>query len=211
MAHFQASSRPLTRSRTSGECRENFEGAGPNSLPSHSFGSAQTYALVNMYPTISDGIVLTGFSMNGSFVGLFGAGSNFEQAYLNQPFRFGNASASAVESVLNISASASTVESVVDMYSLTDYLVGITSSSPSLDYPPGYLTNANSGANQYLFFLPGFFDPGVLLVGEKTKQPVTVGELLTLTSGPKVNAFAGPVLVVTGCQYSNPQTRITIC
>ena len=156
-----------------------------------------------MYPTISDGIVLTGFSTNASFTGLFGAGSNFEQAYLNQPFRFGNVSASAVESIFNTSASASTFESVVDTYSLTDYLVGITSSSPSLNYPPGYLTNANSGANQYLFFLPGFFDPDLLLVGEKTKQPVTVGELLTLTNAPKVNAFAGPVLVVTGCQSSN--------
>ena len=210
MAHSQASSRPLTRSRTSGEhCNNLFEGADPNCPSSHSYGSAQTYALVNMYPTISDGIVLTGFSMNGSFVGLFGAGSNFEQAYLNQPFRFGNVSASAVESILNISASAlssyaSTINSVVNMYSLTDYLVGITSSSPSLDYPPGYLTNANSGANQYLFFLPGFFDPSILLVGEMTKQPVTVGELLTLTSAPMVNAFAGPVLVVTGCQSNHP-------
>ena len=157
-----------------------------------------------MYPTISDGIVLTGFSANTSFVGLFGAGSNFEQAYLNQPFRFGNVSASAAESFFNTSA-LSTLESLLNTYSLTDYLTGFTSSSPSLDYPPGYLTNANSGSNQYLFFLPGFFDPGLLLVGEKTKQPVTVGELLTLGSAPKVNAFAGPVLVVTGCQSNHPR------
>lgn len=150
----------------------------------HSFGSAQTYSLVNMYPTISDGIVLTGFSMNASFVGFFGAGSNFEQAYLNQPFRLGNVSSTTVESVLN-------------MYSLTDYVAGL-SISPGLDYPAGYLTNANIGANQYLFFLPGFFDPGILLVGENTKQPVTVGELLTLTSAPPTNAFAGPVLIITG-------------
>lgn len=157
-------------------------------LCSHSFGSAQTYALANMYPTISDGIVLTGFSLNTSFAGFFAAGSNFEQAYLNQPFRFGNISSSVVESVLN-------------MYSLTDYVAGL-SSSPSLDYPAGYITNANIGANQYLFFLPGFFDPGLLLVAEKTKQPVTVGELLTLSSVSPVNAFAGPVLVITGCKLS---------
>lgn len=140
-----------------------------------------------MYPTISDGIVLTGFSMNASFVGFFGAGSNFEQAYLNQPFRLGNVSSTTVESVLN-------------MYSLTDYVAGL-SISPGLDYPAGYLTNANIGANQYLFFLPGFFDPGILLVGENTKQPVTVGELLTLTSAPPTNAFAGPVLIITGCKF----------
>ena len=41
----------------------------------HSFGSAQTYALASMYPNITDGIVLTGFSMNGSFVSSFAAGA----------------------------------------------------------------------------------------------------------------------------------------
>ena len=188
MVRSRASIRLSAKSRTLGELYQcPFEVADPNFLPSHSFGSAQTYALVNMYPNISDGIVLTGFSMNASFVGYFGAGSNFEQAYLNQPFRLGNTSFSTVESVLN-------------MYSLTDYVAGL-SLSPSLNYPAGYLTNANIGANQYLFFLPGFFDPGVLLVGENTKQPVTVGELLTLTSGPMTNAYAGPVLIITGCKF----------
>ena len=172
-----------------------------------------------MYPTISDGIVLTGFSMNGSFSGFFVAGSNFEQAYLNQPFRFGNLSSSTVDSALNAyglpfrvsNLSSPTVESVLKTYSLTDYVVGLNSTAPSLNYPAGYLTNANIGANQYNFALPGFFDPGLLLVGENTKQPVTVGELLTLTSAPMVNTFAGPVLVVTGCKLSqifrsSPQT-----
>ena len=51
----------------------------------HSFGSAQTYGLVAKYPSDSDGIVLTGFSMNGSFVGYFFAGANFVQANENQP------------------------------------------------------------------------------------------------------------------------------
>lgn len=46
----------------------------------HSFGSAQTYALTTMYPNITDGIVLTGFSMNASFVADFVLGSNFIQA-----------------------------------------------------------------------------------------------------------------------------------
>ncbi len=156
-----------------------------------------------MYPTISDGIVLTGFSMNGSFVGYFNAGSNFEQAYLNQPFRFGNLSSSTVKSVLTTyfgKLSSSAVEAALNMYSLTDYVAGILPSSPSLNYPAGYLTNANIGANQYLFALPGFFDPDLLLVGENTKQPVTVGELLTLGSAPMKNAYAGPVLVISGCE-----------
>jgi len=159
---------------------------------SHSFGSAHTYALVNTYPHISDGIVLTGFSLNGSFVGLFGAGGDFVQANLNQPFRFGNVSTTlAVESVLN-------------MYGLADLTAGI-SPPQGLNYPNGYLTNTNVNANQYLFFLPGYFDQGALIAGELTKQPVTVGELLTLGSVPKVNAYAGPVLIVTGCQSSSPR------
>ena len=160
-----------------------------------------------MYPTISDGIVLTGFSMNASFAGYFVAGSNFEQAYLNQPFRFGNVSSSTAQSLLsaygfrlgNISSLA--VEYVLERYSLTDYAVGF-SASASLNYPAGYLTNANIGASQYNFLLPGYFDPNLLLVSENTKQPVTVGELLTLTSAPKTNAFAGPVLIITGCKSS---------
>ena len=154
---------------------------------SHSFGSAQTYSLVNMYPDISDGIVLTGFSLNGSFVGFFGAGGDFIQANLNQPFRFGKVDTATVLAVLN-------------MFSLTDLVAGVDA-APGLNYPNGYLTNSNINANQYLFFLPGFFDPGILLAGEQTKQPVTVGELLTLGSLPAMNAYAGPVLVLTGGEY----------
>ncbi|KAK3072373.1 hypothetical protein LTR53_006951 [Teratosphaeriaceae sp. CCFEE 6253] len=49
----------------------------------HSFGSQHTYALTAMYPTISDGIALTGFSQNGSAVcgvAEFALGGNFIQA-----------------------------------------------------------------------------------------------------------------------------------
>ncbi|KAK5078699.1 hypothetical protein LTR64_002887 [Lithohypha guttulata] len=43
----------------------------------HSFGSSQTYALTAADPSISDGLVLTGFSQNGSFASQFILGSNF--------------------------------------------------------------------------------------------------------------------------------------
>lgn len=56
----------------------------------HSFGSGQSYALTAMYPTISDGIVLTGFSTNGSFVPLFDLAANWEQAALNAPKTLGD-------------------------------------------------------------------------------------------------------------------------
>ncbi|KAJ5216966.1 hypothetical protein N7468_009974 [Penicillium chermesinum] len=46
----------------------------------HSFGSVQTYAVTAKYPGLSDGIVLTGFSMNSTFLPWFLIGSGFQQA-----------------------------------------------------------------------------------------------------------------------------------
>lgn len=43
----------------------------------HSFGSSITYALTAADPTISDGIVLTGFSQGAPFAPYFGLGSDF--------------------------------------------------------------------------------------------------------------------------------------
>ncbi|KAG8527724.1 uncharacterized protein KY384_007878 [Bacidia gigantensis] len=147
----------------------------------HSFGSGQTYNLVNMDPSSSDGIVLTGFSGNGSFVPVFGAGANFVQANDNQPFRLGS-------KIMGYS-------SVTNAYGALDYDAALPT---PLNYPNGYLANANINSNQYNFFLPKFFDLGALVAGEQTKQPVTPGELLTLGSVPMMNAYAGPVLVITG-------------
>ena len=157
---------------------------------SHSFGSAQTYALVNLYPQISDGIILTGFSLNGSFVGYFGAGASFVQANLNQPFRFGNVSLASARSFLS-------------QYGLEDAVNGLEPIQ-SLNYPAGYLTNANINSQQYLFFLPGYFDQDIVELGEATKQPTTPGELLTLGSIPAINEFKGPVLVITGSEILKP-------
>ena len=55
-------------------CFEKYTHAG------HSFGAQHTYALTAMYPDISDGITLQGFSQNGSFVPFFLYGGNFIQA-----------------------------------------------------------------------------------------------------------------------------------
>lgn len=49
----------------------------------HSFGSALTYELVAKYPSISDGIVLTGFSANGSYLPMVSAGMNWQLAKSN--------------------------------------------------------------------------------------------------------------------------------
>lgn len=129
----------------------------------HSFGSAQTYSLVSLYPKMSDGIVLTGFTMNSSFMGSFLAGANFQQASLNNVTRFGN---------------------------------GTTSIGGAL--PDGYIVSSDIGTNQLLFFKPGYFDEALLQVAEDTKQPTTLGELLTIGSLPKMTSFAGPVFVING-------------
>lgn len=161
----------------------------------HSFGAAQSYALTAMYPDISDGLVLTGFSMNGSFVGFFGAGGNFVQANLNQPMRFGS----------NATATAFTTFS--QYYGLTDLFtsVNVANTPTALDYVNGYLTSANVNSQIYLFLSPGnsHYDPLIAYYGEQTKQPVTIGELLTLGSLPATSPFKGPVAVFTG-QYDLP-------
>ena len=156
----------------------------PLTLPSHSFGSAQTYALANAYPHLTDGIVLAGFSTNGTFVPYFAAGSNLVQASTNQPFRFGDY-AVGTPNVTNADG---------------DFDYNAPPTPQPLNYPTGYLSNSNVGATQYLFFLPKYFDQGILFAGERTKQPVTPGELLTLPALVPVSAYTGPVLVFTGCK-----------
>ena len=153
----------------------------------HSFGSAQTFALVNMYPEISNGIVLSGFSINSSFVSSFMTGGNFMQANTNAPVRFGNTTAMMIQELVNASP-------------LADYLTGVDLSviPPGQGLPNGYLINNNIEALQLLFLYPGYFDPMLEVLGEQTKQPVTIGELLTLGAVPTMNNYAGPVLVING-------------
>jgi pimeloyl-ACP methyl ester carboxylesterase len=71
-------------------------------------------------------------------------------------------------------------------------------STPFGNLPDGYVISGTPGANAYQFSLVSHVDPGLLDYAEKTKQPATVGELLTAGSLPFVNAFTGPVLVLTG-------------
>lgn len=125
-----------------------------------------------MYPNITDGIVLTGFTMNSSFVGLFAAGGNFQQAQENKPARFANVSTSI--GAANISLRG--LEAV----------------------PAGYMVSSNAAANKYLFLKPNYYDPAILTYAENTKQTVTQGELLTLGSLPMSNDYTGPVMVIDG-------------
>lgn len=184
----------------------------------HSFGSQQSYMLALMYPEVTDALVLTGFSFNGSFADL----SLFHPkvARLNQPLRFGSPSnLSALQSLYNTpSANLTTTESfltqlvtlaglnssdITDLLSastLGDLIAGYNSTglgSPQ-DLPPAYITWADASANQFNFLYPAGLDPAMISYSESTKQPFTIGEVLTLGGAPSMTSFTGPVHVVTG-------------
>jgi pimeloyl-ACP methyl ester carboxylesterase len=126
----------------------------------HSFGSAQTVALSAMYPDLSDGLVLTGFSASIASMPIFISGANFQQANLNRP-------------------------------------PGCPR-TPRPSYSSGYLVNSDIDTNQFLFFYPGNFDEGILAYAEQNKQPMTVGELMSMTGLPAKSSFTGPVYVIDG-------------
>jgi hypothetical protein len=78
--------------------------------------------------------------------------------------------------------------------------VDLTSLPAPQALPNGYLVTSNIEANKLQFFKPHYYDPAILELAERTKQPVTEGELLTLASLPMRNKFAGPVMVIDGGQ-----------
>ncbi|KAF2702744.1 alpha/beta-hydrolase [Pleomassaria siparia CBS 279.74] len=188
----------------------------------HSFGSVQSYWLSALYPDNTDGLVLTGWSTNASFLPAFLAASNLHIARLNQPLRFGNASSQtaisslkswstgdsiicgvqSLLSAINIKLSTQDIWNEIATTEVGDLINGYNRTVIPLDYPTGYLTWSDFTANQYNFLLPGHFDLALGLVAESTKQPVTTGEILTIGGSPASSPFTGPVLIVTGQQDS---------
>ena len=120
-------------------------------------------------------------------MGAFLAGGNFMQARLNAPLRFGNVTGVQAMSLLFNSP-------------LADYLSGIdlTTLPAPQNLSPGYVVANNVEANQLLFLYPGNFDPLLQMQAEETKEPATVGELLTAGSLPKTSNFTKPVFVING-------------
>ncbi|EUC48102.1 hypothetical protein COCMIDRAFT_88427 [Bipolaris oryzae ATCC 44560] len=184
----------------------------------HSFGSILSYWLSAKYPSNTDGLILTGFSVSGQFLPYVIAGWNLHSARLNQPFRFGNASNSGVRKLATRYALASNLASGLDkilkfagvnlagndMWNMlfttefTDFLTGYNTTVQSLNYPSGYMAHSSLTALQYVFLQPANYDINLAIHGEATKQAVTAGELLTIGSSPSSSPFTGPVLVITG-------------
>lgn len=135
----------------------------------HSFGSLQSYSLAVLHPEVTDGLVLTGFSQASGFVPYFGLGGNFVPANL-----------------VRVPPGAPGGG-------------GGAPPTASYAYPEGYLAAGDVSAVQTNFFAPGQFDPALLNLAYQSGQPVTVGELLTLSAQASViNPLTGPVLIITG-------------
>ncbi|EKG22039.1 hypothetical protein MPH_00630 [Macrophomina phaseolina MS6] len=156
----------------------------------HSFGSVQSYIFAHRYPDETQGIVLTGFALNSSFLGYFLAAGNFQLASVNSPLRFGSPDL------------AGTVQDFLFKYTpLFDYVqpIDVTALDQTpQNLPDGYIVPTNAGGNQFQFLEPPYFDVDIVPFIESSKQPVTLGEILTIGNIPAPNDFAGPVLVFTG-------------
>ncbi len=191
----------------------------------HSFGSSLLYNLASQYPTASDGLILTGFSLSESYVGTAIAGFNSQFASLNQPLRFGTQRYAAIAEALavlaaanetlafikqrypDLSVTSADVKLALQHLGFEDLAAGFEGLilPTTRELPTGYVTWADIEANQFAFFYPGAFDPAMLKFTEKTKQPFTVGELLTVgTSSITAPHFKGPVLVLAGSKYASP-------
>lgn len=186
----------------------------------HSFGSVQSYWLSSLYPDNTDGIVLTGWSANGTWFPTTVAAWNLHSARLNQPLRFGNQSnahvlkafkkfgagntlVTGVQALLKsqgINLSSEEIWNEIATTEVSNLINSYNETVVGLNYPPGYVTTSDLTADQYVFLLPGYFDPALGLLSEFTKQPVTIGEILTIGSSPPSSSFDGPVLVLTGEQ-----------
>ena len=190
----------------------------------HSFGSSLLYNLASQYPTASDGLILTGFSLSETYVGTAIASFNSQIASLNQPLRFGTQEYAAIAKALAVLAAANEtlafikqrypdlgvtladVELAFQHFNFEDFAAGFEGLilPTTRELPTGYVTWADIEANQFAFFYPGAFDPAILKFAEKTKQPFTVGELLTVgTSSITAPHFKGPVLVLAGSKYAS--------
>jgi pimeloyl-ACP methyl ester carboxylesterase len=183
----------------------------------HSYGSLLTNALVAQYPTSSEGIILTGYSADPSYMLQTYAAFNMQIAALNQPLRFGTLSTkdifkfrSAVKYLshyLKLGHSGISDTTALKEYGFdvgVDLIAGIDDSSVVSEHlQGGYLTWANQGANQFAFLNPEGINEGIPAYTESTKYPFTIGELLTGASVPLLaSSFTGPVLIVTGSEYT---------
>lgn len=181
--------------------------------------------MASQYPTASDGQILTGFSLSESYVGTAIAGFGSQIASLNQPLSLGTQGYAAIAEAMTVLAAANEtlafikqrypdqgvtladVELAFQHLNFEDLAAGFEGLilPTTRELPTGYVTWADIEANQFAFFYPGAFDPAILKFAEKSKQPFTTGELLTVgTKSVTAPQFKGSVLVLAGSKYPSP-------
>ena len=168
----------------------------------HSFGSVQSYWLSALYPNNTDGVVLTGYSAASQFFA-----SNEGVYQLAAQYGASQDIVPVLQKALDatgVDLSSQEVWNIVASTEVLDLISGYNKTvPPPLNYQPGYLVSADLTNLQYLFLFPGMYDVALAVMAEQTKQPVTVGELLTISSAPMMSPFTGPVFVITG-EYDVP-------
>lgn len=120
-----------------------------------------------MHPNVTDGIILTGFSANGTWAPQFVASCDLKLGRLNQPLRFGNISYTAVSNAVatlgnlpfNLSAITQELASInvtisellsgFESTDLADFAAGLESTNlPHMqDLPTGYIIWNDFGGN----------------------------------------------------------------
>jgi hypothetical protein len=182
-----------------------------------------------MYPSITDGLILTGFSPDGEYLPATIASWDLKVAALDQPLRFGGGQLNITGSLSQIIQRYNLLDlpADLDLMKVLNIIMPLISSSganfnmtsipgynhtstgsTTLTLPTtgmiqnlsyGYLTWSDIGSNQYAFTTPPFYDPAIGVFSELTKQPVTMGEILSLNNPPPpAAAFTGPVQIITG-------------
>lgn len=88
----------------------------------------------------------------------------------------------------------------------------LANSLPSFkDYPDGYLASGDKSAVHTDFFAPGSFDPALLDLAYASGKPVTVGELLSISSATAFkNPLTGPVLIITGSKSERKSFEVAV-
>lgn len=177
--------------------------------------------LAAAYPNVTDALILTGISFNGSALSSTVASFNTKIARLNQPLRFGSTQAdvafdtlaelfgdsraslkAAITAFKSLNLTTEEYRYILRSTEIWDLLAGYEKTTVPIpqDLPTGYLTWSDAQVNQYNFFYPAGADTNMIYYAEQSKQPFTVGELLTLGPAPAISPFTGPVQVVTGRQ-----------
>lgn len=143
----------LTKSLRAGTLHKDIPKPSKTVHVGHSFGSVLSNGLAAAHPELTDGVVLTGFSYEQSYMQNWQLCLGLRLAKEVEPAKWGNLSS-------------------------------------------GYVTWADKYDNQCAFLTFPYFSVDHLDVAEETKQPFTMGELLSIASiDVAAPGFTGPIQV----------------